>query len=39
LLSPGYTAVMECLPVASEDVLKVATPALSVPVPSSVVPS
>ncbi len=37
---PEYTAVIECDPVPSVDVVKVATPeAFTVPVPISVVPS
>ena len=40
LVSPLYTAVMECAPSASPEVLKVVHPLpLSVPVPSVVVPS
>jgi hypothetical protein len=35
----AYTAVIECDPTARDDVLKVAEPALSVPVPIDVVPS
>lgn len=39
LESPAYFAVIECKPVISVDVLKVATPLLRVPVPSVVTPS
>jgi hypothetical protein len=37
--SPPYTAVIECDPTASVDVVNVALPPLSVPVPSTLVPS
>src|ERR1700676_4285798 len=37
--SPPYTAVIECDPTASVDVVNAALPLLSVPVPSTVVPS
>src|SRR6266849_1626054 len=37
--SPAYTAVIECCPLASDEVLNVALPPLSVPMPSVVVPS
>ena len=36
---PPYRAVIECFPTASVDVVKVALPLLSVPVPNTVVPS
>jgi hypothetical protein len=40
LLSPPYTAVIECIPTARVEVVKVATPdPFSVPVPRVVVPS
>jgi hypothetical protein len=40
LLSPPYTAVIECCPTASVEVVNVATPEpFSVPVPSIVAPS
>jgi hypothetical protein len=40
LLSPAYTAVIECCPTASVDVVNAATPVpFSVPVPSVVDPS
>ncbi|MDF3294441.1 hypothetical protein P3G67_35725, partial [Streptomyces sp. RB6PN23] len=39
LESPPYTAVTECDPTDSEDVVSVATPPLSVPVPRRVAPS
>ena len=38
LASPLYTAVMECVPTVSVDVVNAAFPALSVPVPSVAVP-
>jgi hypothetical protein len=37
--SPPYTAVIECDPTASVDVVNAALPLLSAPVPSLVVPS
>jgi len=37
--SPEYTAVMLCVPTASDDVVKVAVLPLTFPVPSEVVPS
>jgi hypothetical protein len=37
--SPPYCAVMECEPAARMEVVNVATPPLSVPVPSVVTPS
>ena len=39
LESPPYCAVIECVPTASELVVRVATPLLIVPVPRDVVPS
>jgi len=39
LLSPPYSAVIECEPVASDEVVIVATPLLSGAVPSTVTPS
>jgi hypothetical protein len=39
LLSPAYTAVIVCEPMASELILKVAASPDSVPVPSVVAPS
>jgi hypothetical protein len=39
LVSPPYTAVIECVPPDSADVVSVAVPPLSVPVPSVVPPS
>src|SRR5438132_8996427 len=39
LLSPPYTAVIECDPTESAAVVNVATPPESVPVPSVVAPS
>ena len=39
LVSPPYTAVILCAPVVAKLVLKVATPAVTVPVPMVVVPS
>ena len=38
LVSPLYTAVMECVPTVSVEVVNVADPPLSVPVPSVAVP-
>ena len=38
-VSPPYTAVMECAPPASAEILSVATPPDNVPVPSEPVPS
>ena len=37
--SPPYTAVIECDPMASVEIVKVALPAVSVPVPIAVTPS
>lgn len=37
--SPEYFAVMECAPAASVDVVRVALPALSAPLPMEVAPS
>ena len=37
--SPLYVAVIKCDPVLSDDVLKAAVPAFSVPVPNHIVPS
>ncbi len=39
LLSPPYSAVIECEPVVSDAVVSVATPPLSATVPSTVAPS
>jgi hypothetical protein len=39
LVSPEYDAVIECAPTASVEVLNVAVPELSVPVPICVAPS
>ena len=39
LVSPPYVTVIEFVPTASDEVLSVAEPALSVPLPRSVVPS
>ena len=39
IVSPPYTAVSVCVPFASAEVGYVATPEVSVAVPSSVVPS
>lgn len=36
---PAYTAVIGCVPLASDEVLNVALPPLRVPVPSMSVPS
>jgi hypothetical protein len=39
VVDPPYTAVIECVPAVENEVVRVAFPELSVPVPSVVVPS
>lgn len=39
VVSPGYFAVMECVPTVSDEVTNVATPEVVLPVPMRVLPS